>query len=455
VRNSKTFPVLLIFLALTVRLLFLAFFHHQVYSGPSTQFEQAFVALNILEGHGPKTFKEPPPVVDPSNPTRILDPEHYVVPSPELLPYVKEVTGYSFFLAFLWLITGTKLWIFAQLAQILLDVLAGWGLYFLAKKFFGQKAAYFALLVFAFLFFEARTNVVPYKDIFLFYFMLLIAIFSGPIFLQRRKSFFWFFLVCLFTGLGFYFMTTILLYPIFLTAVLLGLKRIQFRVAASFFLIAVVVVGALIFPYANYVRNHRNDPGVAQPLFWYRFWLGTKVQAFYSTQEERFEDYFKERMKASGLTLEELCKQEFFDYVRTHPFQYAAQTLKKLCYGTFLVYANAGDCTYPNSWSYFKSLHPGARFLDYARNFPLRILGMALGTITISILFPLSLIAVFLLGREKRGAEAFFFFQIPLYFILLHMFFHYEARYLMGTLPGYLPLVGYLLSKIKLPWAKI
>jgi hypothetical protein len=29
------------------------------------------------------------------------------------------------------------------------------------------------------------------------------------------------------------------------------------------------------------------------------------------------------------------------------------------------------------------------------------------------------------------------------------MFFHYEARYLTGTLVGYLPLAGYALSKIR------
>jgi hypothetical protein len=28
------------------------------------------------------------------------------------------------------------------------------------------------------------------------------------------------------------------------------------------------------------------------------------------------------------------------------------------------------------------------------------------------------------------------------------MFFHYEARYLTGTLAGYLPLAGYVLAKI-------
>jgi hypothetical protein len=30
------------------------------------------------------------------------------------------------------------------------------------------------------------------------------------------------------------------------------------------------------------------------------------------------------------------------------------------------------------------------------------------------------------------------------------LFFHYEARYLTGTLVGYLPLAGYALSRIRL-----
>jgi hypothetical protein len=75
---------------------------------------------------------------------------------------------------------------------------------------------------------------------------------------------------------------------------------------------------------------------------------------------------------------------------------------------------------------------------------------MLLGTFSASILFPLALLALILLRREKKAALGFFFFHIPLYFLLLHMFFHYEARYLTGTLAGYLPLAGYVLSKLRL-----
>jgi hypothetical protein len=72
---------------------------------------------------------------------------------------------------------------------------------------------------------------------------------------------------------------------------------------------------------------------------------------------------------------------------------------------------------------------------------------MILGTLSASVLFPLSLVGVFLLFRVRKTALALFFLQIPLYYILLHMFFHYEARYLVGTLPGYLPLVGFVLAR--------
>lgn len=446
--------ILLIFLVLAVRLIFLAFFHHQIFLGPSTQFDQAFVALNIHDGEWLKTYKNPPQVVEPSDPSRLIDPENYLISSLELVPYIKEVTGYALFLAFVWKISGAKLWIYAQLAQIIFDVLVAFGLFVLTRKFFGPRPAFFAVLGFGFLFFEARVNVVPYKDIFILYFVLIITFFSSFIFFQKRKALLWFFLICLFTGLGFYFMPSLVLYPFFFIAILLIFKRINLKAGVAYALMGLIVIGLLGMPYWKYVGSHRSNPEIQQPLFWYRFWLGTKIQVFYSTQEERFEDYFKEKIEENGLSLEEICKEEFLEFIKTHPVKYTLNTLKKLSFGTLLVYANAGDCTYDKSWSNYHNLHPQASFMDYARNYPLRILGMILGTLSASVLFPLSFVALIILIREKRWVPAIFFFHIPCYFILLHMFFHYEARYLLGTLPGYLPLIGFLFSKFRMPKRK-
>jgi hypothetical protein len=74
---------------------------------------------------------------------------------------------------------------------------------------------------------------------------------------------------------------------------------------------------------------------------------------------------------------------------------------------------------------------------------------MCLGTLSASILFPIALLALFLLRRENNAAVGLFFFTVPLYFLLVLMFFHYEARYLTGTLAGYLPLAGYALARIR------
>jgi len=448
--KPKTALIALLFFVLIVRLLYLMAFHHQVFLGPSTLFEQAFVATNILEGNGLKTYQSPPPVVESEEPSQLIDPEDYIITSTALVPYIKDVTGYAFFLSFLWLIAGIKLWIFAQGAQVLFDLLASLGLYFLTKTAFGQKAALLCVFVFSILFFEARASVVPYKDIFNLYFMLINTLLAGQIFFQKGKPIVWFTVICLVTGLGFYFMPSLVLYPLFLTGILIVIKRISWKVGLSFLLMAVVMVGLVVFPHFNHVRSYQDNPQIPEPLFWYRFWLGTKVEVFYSTQEERFEDYFKEKIDSTGLTLEEICKQEFLDYVRNNPLKYVLNTGKKLLFGMFLVYANAGDCTSAKSWSQYHSTQPQASFTDYARSHPLRILGMILGTLSISLLFPLSSAAVIILIRERKGNLALFFFHIPCYFLLLHMFFHYEARYLLGTLPGYVPLVGYLMTKFRL-----
>jgi len=404
----------LLFFVLVVRLIFLGLFHDQVFLGPSTLFDQSYVAINILDGQGIKTFESPPQSVNPSETSQLIDPEFYVLVSPLLIPYVKDVTGYAFFLAFLWLLSGAKLWIYAQIVQILLDVGVALGLFYLTKKYFGKKAAYFSVFVFSILFFEVRASIVPYKDIFNLYIMLGITLFGSLLFFQKRKKIIWFLCVCFLTGLGYYFMPSIVLYPFFLVVFLLILKRIPFKKAVAFFLIAAGVVGILVFPNSAYVQTQKDNPQIAKPYFWYRFWLGTKIDAFYSTQEERFQDYFKEKIAATGLAIEAICKQEFFDYVKKHPVKYALNTGKKLLFGMFLVYANAGDCTMEKSWSTFRENNPEAGFMDYAQTYPLRILGMILGTLSISLLFPLALIATIILVQKKKMGNSPVFPAYPL-----------------------------------------
>ncbi len=440
--------LLLLLAVLAVRIVYLGQFHDRIFSGPSTQFEQAFVAMGLLEGKGVTVYRVPPAVVDPADPNRLLDPERYAIANPARIPYIKEVPGYGFLLAALWKITGTKTWLAVQLFQIVLEILAAWGLFGLARRFFGPRAALWTVLVFAFLFHEARASIIAYKDIILLYVMLIIAVLAARLFEGRGRASLTFALACAATGLGFYFMPTILLYPLFLAAVLFLLKKIKIRTAVIFVLLAVVIVGAAVFPYQNYVRAHRAEPGVTPPLFWYRLWLGTQVRSFYSTEEERFQDFFRDRMQATGRTLEEICKEEFLAFLKAHPAAYAVKTARKLFFGTVMVYGNAGDAAYPTSWNHFKSDHPEAGFKDYAKSNPWRILGMILGTLSASLLFPLSVAAAILLVRAGKSAVALFFLHIPLYYILLHMFFHYEARYLLGTLPGYIPLIGYLFSRI-------
>jgi 4-amino-4-deoxy-L-arabinose transferase-like glycosyltransferase len=436
-------------LVLVVRLGFLAVFHHQAFSGPSTQFEQAFVAMNLADGKGIKIFRDFPAVFEASDPTRLIDPERYEIPSPELQPYIREVPGYAFFLAGLWTIFDSKLWIYAQIVQIIFEVLAAWGLYLLAAKFFGERAGLLTVLVFAFVLYEARVSIVPYRDIFLLYLMLVITLCASRIFLQHDWPPLWFGLVCIATGIGYYFMPTISLYPAFLTMMLWLLKRIRMSMAILFLVIAFTVVGLMVWPHQSFVRAHRHDPGITPPVFWYNLWLGNQPSRFYSTEEERFQEYFRDRKQATGKSSEDISKEEFLASVEADPVRYALHTVTKLIHGTFLVYGNAGDVTYPRSWSYFKTQRPEASFSEYIRTQPLRILGMGLGTLSASILFPIALVAFFLLRREGKTAVGLFFLTVPVYFILVLMFFHYEARYLTGTLVGYLPLAGYALSKIR------
>lgn len=292
-KASKKAIFLLLFLVLGVRIAYLAVFHDRVFLGPSTQYDQAFVAIHLLKGEGVRTYKEPPRVVESADPSRLIDPERYAPPSEETFPYIKEVTGYAGFLALVWKITGTKLWIHPQAMQVLFETLVALGLYLLALKSFGRRAAFWTALGFAFLVFEARSSVVPYKDIFLLYVMLGIAFLSRLLFLRRGRPLFVFAAVAVLAAAGFHFMPSVALYPFFLAFVLALARRVDLKTGAACLLVAAAI-----------------------------------------------------------------------------------------------------------------------------------------------------------LVRRKRGAEALLFLHIPLYFLLLHMFFHYEARYLLGTLPGSLPLIGFLFGDV-------
>jgi hypothetical protein len=358
------------------------------------------------------------------------------------------VPGYAFFLAGVWTIFGAKLWIYAQIVQVILELFAAWGLYALTKKFFGHQAGCLTVLLFALLVYEARVSVVPSRDIFLLYVLLVITLCASRIFIPAGRPWLWFMYICMATGVGYYFAPTILLYTLFLSLMFWVMKRVTWRTAVAFLAMAITVVGLMVWPYQNFVRAHRDDPGITPPLFWYNLWLGNQASSFYSTQEERFQGYFHDRAEATGKNMEEIGKEEFLASVRAHPMTYALHTLKKLRYGTFLVCGNAGDATYPRSWNYYKTQHPQASFVAYARSQPMRIVGMALGTLSASLLFPTALVALFLLWRDNNVAVGLFFFSVPLYFLLVLMFFHFEARYLTGTLAGYLPLAGYVLASI-------
>jgi len=444
---KKTTVFTLLALVFIVRLIYLGLFHDRVFSGPSTQYEQAFVAMGLLDGKGVTIFREPPAVADSADPDRFIDPERYRIDHPERISYVKEVPGYGFFLAALWKISGTKSWGIAQAFQLVMELFAAWGIFVLTRRTFGGRAAFWAVLAFAFLFYEARVSVIPYKDIILLYVMLGIAFLALRIFEGRGRAVVPFALLCALAGLGYYFMPNVLLYPLFALIALTILRKMKFRTAVVFAVLAAVIVGAVILPYQAHVLAHENEPGVQAPLFWYRFWLGSQVRSFYSTEEERFQDFLREKTASTGKSLEAVCKEEFFAAVKANPLGYAAKTAKKLLYGTFLVYGNAGDAAYSASWSRFKAENPQAGFMSYAKKHPGRVLGMILGTASASILFPLAVIAAVLLVRSRRTGLALFFLHIPLYYILLHMFFHYEARYLVGTLPGYLPLAGFVLAE--------
>ena len=194
--------------------------------------------------------------------------------------------------------------------------------------------------------------------------MLAITLLGSLIFFQKRKKIIWFLCICFLTGLGYYFMPSIVLYPFFLVVFLVILRRIPWKVGVSFLLIAAVIVGLLVYPHNSFVQEHKDNLQIPKPYFWYWVLAGHQNQC--------------------------------------------------------LLFDSRG-AVWKLFWRENRSHRLDSGFMDYARAYPMRILGMTLGTLSISLLFPLALIAVVLLVREKKWASALFFFHIPCYFLLLQM----------------------------------
>jgi hypothetical protein len=273
--------------------------------------------------------------------------------------------------------------------------------------------------------------------------MLVITLWASQIFLQEDWPPLWFGLVCIGTGVGYYFMPTIALFPVFLTPMLWLLKRIRLSMAVTFLLIAFTIVGLMVWPHQSYVRAHRNDPGITPPVFWYNLWLGNQASRFYSTEEERFQEYFRDRTQATGKSSEDISKEEFLASVSAHPIPYALHTVKKLLHGNLSRSMGTQGRHISEELSHFKTQNPRKVF----RHTPERILCESLVWASARSRRPSSF------NRPCRPFPAQaraqnrvgLFFTVPVHFLLILMFFHYEARYLTGTL-GY-SLAGYALSR--------
>jgi len=441
-REERQRVVALLMLVLFVRVLVTFAFGQQSFSGPSTIYEQAYVAIGLQDGKGLTTYAHPPVTASIDQPDTLVSPATFPGADAERVAYTKEVPGYAGLLATLWTLTGSRSWLLPIGLQVLLEVLAGLGLYLIARAFFGTRAASTTLLLFAFMAHEARVSVVPYKDIFAFYFMVAFGLVSAQLWFAERLKAGHVIAVGALTGAAYYFMPNMILYPVALFVALGLARRITLAPRLLGLAASLAIAATIVMPHRAYVHAHVDDPKVAQPLFWYRLWLATKVESFTSTGEERFPEILAMQDRNTPPTVEDVTKRMFMDTVRERPWWYAMHTLKKLSYGTLTVYANAGDARPNASLGRYKAEHPGAGVGAFLKDNPGRAAGMLVGTAIASALFPLAVIGLLVLRKRGLAAEALFFLHFPLYLVLFHMPFHYEARYLLGVLVGYLPILG-------------
>lgn len=441
-RGERPRVLALLTLVLLVRVAYAVAFGQQSFSGPSTIYDQAFVAIGLQEGKGITTYARPPASASIDQPNTLTSPATFPGSDADRVAYTKEVPGYAGLLASLWTLAGTRSWLLPIGLQIVLDVLAGLGLYLVTRSFFGVRAACATLLVFAFMIHEARICIVPYKDIFAFYFMVAFGIVSAQLWFAERLRAGPVFAIGVLTGSAYYFMPNMVLYP-FALFLALGLAR---RIAVLPRLVglaaSLLIAGVIVMPHRSFVSSQAHESNVAQPLFWYRLWLATKIDNFASAGEDRFPTVLALQDRNTSPTIEDVTRRMFMDTVRAKPGWYVLHTLKKLSYGTLTVYANAGDARPKASVGHYKETHPGASILAFLRDNPERGAGMLLGTAVASCLFPLAMVGLFMLRKRGLAPQALFFMHFPLYLILFHMPFHYEARYLLGVLVGYLPILG-------------
>jgi hypothetical protein len=350
-------------------------------------------------------------------------------------PFIREVTGPGLVLAGVWAIAPSERFIYGQLLQIAIDLAMVLVVYRIAMLLFARRrAALIAAALYALCPPIARQTTIADPDIWGLYFTLTTLLLYLQAWRSPRRGR-WLIACGVAAGLGAYFRPNVLLLPLVFAIVLIGLpwrKRLRDAVAA------LAVAAVLLVPWTirNWVIFHRIIPtrvGLGTAL-----WEGLgEVHNNFGAVDNDLTTYYEVNRTHPNLGFITPAYDEYLERRALHaivrePLFYIKLVARRIALSTVALYESA--------WMYHGGESPvryrkntGKGLFSYIVSRPLELLE----SLFEAGVFLLAMLALACTWRGYRRQHL-LLIAVALSSLLPYWLLHFEARYVLPTLPLYL-----------------
>jgi len=431
-----------LFLAITVRLLFLSSLHHNYFYTGITVAEGE-MAYHLSRGRG---F-----VINSSHLNKVADEQNRIkklidirdVPFTEkevLEPYHHSLPGYALLLSFFYKLTGKDRYLELQIFQAILDSIGVLLVYVLALRTLESKSiGIISAYLYALWIPQARLAIAPLHDAPMAFLLLLstLIFFDG----EKKNSKWLMALSAVLLGFSAYIRSDYIFLPAFFAAAAFikrqrGEKRAVMLIH-GFWMVCLVFVILLPWGIRNYVTFHRFT--ILRPVLWQSVWegFGEFSNPFGAILDDKatFEMVKKEHPDISYFDplYQEILKKKSLNAIKEHPGWFLTMLPRRFL--RMLFSRNDWGFALDPGYNYSALKLRGNSLSDYIRKTPLMqiIYRIVMRAVENGIVF-MALAGVILM--RKRWRYLVILISVPACGFLMHLPIYWEPRYLI---PGNFP----------------
>jgi 4-amino-4-deoxy-L-arabinose transferase-like glycosyltransferase len=383
---------------------------------------------------------------------RIVDPAEIkyaaAAAHPHWHPFLAELPGPGLVLAAVWGLTGSERLIYGKVVQVAIDLAVLLLLYRVVLLLFARRsAALIAAALYAVCFPIARQTALVDPDIWAIYFTIaILALYLEAMRSPHRRR--WLVACGLAVGVGALFRANVVLLPVVLGVACTGWpagRPLPWPAGArplrgALGILAVAALVLVPWTIRNYVEMHRFIPIRTGSGITLWEGLGEVHNNFGAVDNDLAAIALVHRFRPGLVPLspafDEYLQQRALRAIVRHPFFYVKLVGRRMLLSTVALYESA--------WMYRTGESPlryrartGKGLLSYAVNRPLELLESAYEP----ALFILGMLALLCTWRRYRR-EHLLLIAVLLSAFLPYWLLHFEARYVLPTLPIYLAWIG-------------